>query len=174
MSNSGELNWGRFIVVTLGLFGILTSLPLLGFAVLGLIGILFDVSVPENGGFGLQLLYTGLPPLIGDMVLCVFGLFALNQNHRHADAEPSARPARLSTLRAPADKNRQKCGSATRGCPQFQTRLASPRGFNAPRAGLGPLASHACRVPRQTSLPGRRGFPARRWSGHVDLEAEPG
>lgn len=72
----------KVIVLALGVIGILISLPLLGFAVLGYLGILADVSVAENRGFGMQFLYMGLPPLIVGVVLCVLGLLAFIRNPR--------------------------------------------------------------------------------------------
>jgi heme/copper-type cytochrome/quinol oxidase subunit 1 len=79
-----------FIALALGVIGILMSLPFLGFAALGYLGILADVSVSENQGYGMQLLYLGLPTLIGGVVLCVLGLLMLTRNHRQADAESAA------------------------------------------------------------------------------------
>ncbi len=94
MFNNGKLNGGRLIVVAFGLFGILISLPLLGFAVLGFLGILADVSSAENREIGVGFLYLGLPPLIGGVGMCLLGLLVFGRNHRHADAEPGAAPDR--------------------------------------------------------------------------------
>jgi hypothetical protein len=77
-----------FMLLALGVFGILISLPLLGFAALGFLGILADVGPSENREMGLQLLSLGLLPLICGVVLCVLGLVAFARNHRRADAEP--------------------------------------------------------------------------------------
>lgn len=79
-----------YILVALGAFGILISLPLLGFAVLGFLGVLADVSPGENREMGLQLLFLGLPPLIGGVILGAFGLLALMRKQRPVDAEPGA------------------------------------------------------------------------------------
>lgn len=88
MLSDSKTGWGRMIVLALGVIGILISLPLLGFAALGFLGILADMSIAENRGIGMQFLYLGLPPLIGGVVLCVFGLLSFRRKHRHADAEP--------------------------------------------------------------------------------------
>jgi heme/copper-type cytochrome/quinol oxidase subunit 1 len=81
-----------FIALALGVIGILMSLPLLGFAALGYLGILADMSISENHSLGMQLLYLGLPTLIGGVVLCMLGLLAFTRNHRKADAESAAAP----------------------------------------------------------------------------------
>lgn len=80
----------RFMLLALGVIGILISVPLLGFAALGFLGVLADVGPAENRQMGVQLLTLGLPPLICGVVLCVLGLVALARNHRRADAEPGA------------------------------------------------------------------------------------
>ena len=80
----------RFMLLALGVIGILISLPLLGFAALGYNGILADVGPTENRAMGIQALSLGLPPLICGVVLCVLGLLAFAWKHRRADAEPSA------------------------------------------------------------------------------------
>lgn len=77
-----------FVMLALGAIATLISLPLLGFAALGFLGILADVSTTENRGFGLQLLSIGLPPLLCGVVLCAIGLLAMKRSHRHSDAEP--------------------------------------------------------------------------------------
>jgi hypothetical protein len=76
------------IVLALGLVSILLSLPLFGFAGLGYLGVLADVSYAENRAMGAQLLYLGLAPSIGGMVLCVLGLLALPRKHRHSGTAP--------------------------------------------------------------------------------------
>lgn len=78
----------RFMLLTLGVIGILISLPLLGFAALGFLGILADVGPIENREMGIQALTLGLPPLICGVVLCVLGFRVLAWNHRRTDAEP--------------------------------------------------------------------------------------
>jgi len=80
----------RFIVLGLGVFGILISLPLLGFAALGYLGVLADVGPTENRKIGIQLLSLGLPPLICGVGLCSLRFLAFGRNHRRAAAEPSA------------------------------------------------------------------------------------
>lgn len=79
-----------FMLLALGVIGILISLPLLGFAALGYLGILADVGPTENREMGIQSLSLGLPPVIGGVVLCVLGLMALARHRRRTDAEPSA------------------------------------------------------------------------------------
>ena len=79
-----------FMLLALGVIGILISLPLLGFAALGFLGILADVGPDENREMGIQLLSLGLPPLICGVVLCVPGLVAFARNWRREDAEPGA------------------------------------------------------------------------------------
>lgn len=78
-----------FILLALGVISIVMSLPLLGFAALGFIGILADVGPNENRALGIQAVCLGLPPLIGGVVFCVLGLLAFARNRRLADAEPS-------------------------------------------------------------------------------------
>jgi hypothetical protein len=77
-----------FLLTALGVIGILISLPLLGFAALGFLGILADVGPAENREMGIESLFWGLPPLICGVVLCVLGLVAFARHHRHANAEP--------------------------------------------------------------------------------------
>lgn len=84
----------RFILLALGVIGILISLPLLGFAALGYLGILADVSPTENREMGIQSLSLGLPSLICGVVLCVLGLVASARNHRLANAEQGAAAGR--------------------------------------------------------------------------------
>lgn len=66
-----------FILLALGAISMLISLPLLGFAVLGFLGVLADVGVAENREMGMQLVLMGLPPLIGGVVFCAIGLLVL-------------------------------------------------------------------------------------------------
>jgi len=80
----------RFIVLGLGVVGILISLPLLGFAALGYLGVLADVGPAENRKLGIQLLTLGLPPLICGVGLCALRFLAFGWNHRRAAAEPGA------------------------------------------------------------------------------------
>jgi hypothetical protein len=77
-----------FMLLALGVIGILISLPFLGFAALGSLGILADVGPTENREMGTQSFSLGLPPLIGGVVLCVLGLLALSRSHRRKKAEP--------------------------------------------------------------------------------------
>ncbi len=77
----------RYMLLALGMIGVLISLPLLGFAALGFLGILADVGPNENRELGIQLLIFGLPALIGGVVLCAFGLRAHASRHPRADAE---------------------------------------------------------------------------------------
>lgn len=79
-----------YLLLALGVFGILISLPLLGFAALAFLGILADVGPAENRDMSIQLLSLGLPPLICGLMVCVLGLLVLARNHRHADAEPGS------------------------------------------------------------------------------------
>lgn len=79
-----------FILLALGAISMLISLPLLGFAALGYLGVLADVGPIENRAMGNQLLSLGLSPLIGGVVFCVLGLVALARNHRRADTEHGA------------------------------------------------------------------------------------
>ena len=79
-----------FIVLAIGVLGILISLPILGLAALGHLGALADVGPAENRNMGIQLLSLGLAPLIGGVVLCVLGLLAFAWNRRRTAAEPGA------------------------------------------------------------------------------------
>ena len=81
----------RFILLAVGALGILMSLPLLGFAVLGYLGVLADVGPADNQKMGFQLLSLGAPLLISGLVLCLLGLFAFARNHRRADTDPGPR-----------------------------------------------------------------------------------
>ena len=76
----------RLTVLALGVIGILLSLPLLGFAALGYLGILADVGPAENRQLGIQLLTWGLPALICGVVLCVLSFLSLVGNRRRADS----------------------------------------------------------------------------------------
>jgi hypothetical protein len=75
------------MLLALGVIGVLISVPLLGLAALGFLGILADVGPNENRELGIQLLIFGLPALIGGVVLCALGLRAHAWRHRRADAE---------------------------------------------------------------------------------------
>lgn len=86
------MNTLRFVVLTFGAIGILISVPLMGFAVLGFLGILADVGLAENRAFGWEALNMGLPPLIVGALLCALGCFALPRNRRPADAAPGMAP----------------------------------------------------------------------------------
>ena len=76
-----------FIVLAIGVLGILISLAILGLAALGHLGALADVGPAENRNMGIQLLSLGLPPLIGGVVLCVLGVLAFAWNRRRTAAE---------------------------------------------------------------------------------------
>lgn len=76
----------RLTVLALGVIGILLSLPLLGLAALGYLGILADVGPAENRQLGIQLLTWGLPALICGVVLCVLSFLSLVGNRRRADS----------------------------------------------------------------------------------------
>lgn len=80
----------RLVLLAFGVIGILISLPLLGFAALGYLGILADMSPNENREMGIQSLSLGLPPLICGVVLCALGIVASARNHRRVDAEQGA------------------------------------------------------------------------------------
>lgn len=75
-----------YIVLAVGVLGILISLPLLGLAALGYHGALADVGPAENRNMGIQLLSLGLPPLIGGVVVCVLGVLAFAWNRRSTAA----------------------------------------------------------------------------------------
>lgn len=76
----------RLTVLALGVIGIVLSLPLLGLAALGYLGILADVGPAENRQLGIQLLSWGLPALICGTVLCVLSFLSLVGNRRRADS----------------------------------------------------------------------------------------
>jgi hypothetical protein len=80
----------RFILLALGVIGILISLPLLGFAALGYLGILADVSPTENREMGIQSLSSGLPSFICGVLLFTLGLVVSARNHRLANTEQGA------------------------------------------------------------------------------------
>jgi len=73
-------------MLALGVIGILISLPLLGFATLGYLGILADVGPAENRQLGISLLTWGLPALICGVVLCMPSFLSLVGNRRRADS----------------------------------------------------------------------------------------
>lgn len=75
-----------YIVLAVGVLGILISLPLLGLAALGYHGALADVGPAENRNMGIQLLSLGLPPLVGGVVVCVLGVLAFAWNRRSTAA----------------------------------------------------------------------------------------
>lgn len=77
----------RILLLALGVAGLLISLPLLGFAALGYLGILADVGPNENRAIGTQSLSLGIPVLICSVLLCVFGLLSFAWNRRRPDAE---------------------------------------------------------------------------------------
>ncbi|QDU24325.1 hypothetical protein ETAA1_63390 [Urbifossiella limnaea] len=78
----------RFMLLALGATGLLISLPLLGFAALGYLGILADVGPDENRAIGIHALSLGLPAVICGVVLCVLGLRTVAWNRRRTDAAP--------------------------------------------------------------------------------------
>lgn len=59
----------KIILTTLGGLLILLSLPLLGFGLLGLVGILADVGPAENREFGFQFLTYGIPAFLVGVIL---------------------------------------------------------------------------------------------------------
>ena len=79
-----------YMLLALGVISILMSLLLLGFAALGFLGILADVSPNENRVLGIQAVSLGLPVLIGGVLLCALGLLARAWNHRRAATKTSA------------------------------------------------------------------------------------
>lgn len=79
-----------FLLIAFGAISTLISLPLLGFAALGFLGVLADVSVAENREYGVQLVSMGLPPLIIGAISCWLGVLALNRSRRRSDAESAA------------------------------------------------------------------------------------
>ncbi len=82
----------RFVMLmllTLGVLGILISLPLLAFAALGFLGILADISPSENWALGIQAVYLGLPFLIGGVMLCILPALTF-LTRRRTDAEGTA------------------------------------------------------------------------------------
>ncbi len=66
----------RIVVLLLGLCGLLIAMPLLGFAALGWLGVLADVSPAENRGYSVQLITLGIPPLVVGAALCLVALLA--------------------------------------------------------------------------------------------------
>ncbi len=64
------------ILLILGAAVTLLSLPLLGFAVLGFIGILADVGPAENRQIGFGFLKLGLPVLAVGLTLCIAAAWA--------------------------------------------------------------------------------------------------
>lgn len=76
-----------FTLLALGMIAISISLPLLGIAALGYLGILADIGPNENRELGRQSLYWGLPPFICGVVSCVLGLVAIARNHRRTPAQ---------------------------------------------------------------------------------------
>jgi len=81
-----------FIVLAIGVLGILISLPLLGLAALGYHGALADVGPAENRNMGSQLLSLGVPSVMGSVVVCVLGVLAFAWNRHRTAAEPGAAP----------------------------------------------------------------------------------
>lgn len=77
----------RFMLLAFGVIGIVISLPLLGFAALGYLGILADVGPDENQALGNRALFVGLPPLIGGVVVWVLGFLTIIWKQRHNDAD---------------------------------------------------------------------------------------
>lgn len=87
----------KTISLALGMISLLISLLPLGFAALGFLGILADIGPAENREIGVHLLDWGLPPFIGGVVLCAFGLLAHVTNHCHTHAAPSTASNNRST-----------------------------------------------------------------------------
>ena len=77
----------RLILIVFGLVVSGISLLPLGFAVLGLLGILADVGPAENWQMGVTLLGYGLPIAFVGIASCVFGLvwFRKQNNAKGSD-----------------------------------------------------------------------------------------
>jgi hypothetical protein len=73
------------VLFVLGGLGILISLPVLGLAALGGLGVLADTGTADNRRMALQLVSWGLPPLIGGMALCGCGFVVFASNRKQAD-----------------------------------------------------------------------------------------
>jgi hypothetical protein len=73
------LSW---ILLVVGVIGVLVSLLILGFAALASVGVLADAGPAENRRMAVQLLSWGLPPLIGGLILLGFGIMALVRNRK--------------------------------------------------------------------------------------------
>lgn len=72
----------RFTLLALGAIGIVISLPLLGLAALGYLGVLADVGPAENRAMGMKAFAWGLPPLVFGVVSGVLGLLTGDRRHR--------------------------------------------------------------------------------------------
>jgi hypothetical protein len=83
------------ILLALGVIGVLISLPFLGFAALGHLGILADAGPAENHAMGVQALSFGLPPLICGVALSMLGLPLIARRHRRAATDPGTASGRL-------------------------------------------------------------------------------
>ena len=77
------LSW---ILLVVGVIGVLVSLLILGFAALASVGALADAGPAENRRMAVQLLSWGLPPLIGGLALAGIGIMALVRNRKRASS----------------------------------------------------------------------------------------
>jgi len=76
------MHTARLIFIVIGLVVLFISLLPLGFAVLGLLGMLADVGPDENRQMGLTLLGYGLPIAFTGIALIVIGLVGFSKpNH---------------------------------------------------------------------------------------------
>ncbi len=75
------LSW---ILLVVGVIGVLVSLLILGFAALASVGALADAGPAENRRMAVQLRSWGLPPLIGGLALSGFGIMGFVRNRKRA------------------------------------------------------------------------------------------
>lgn len=80
----------KFMLLGLGAFSMVISVPVLGLGVLGFLGIAADMSPTENRALGVQAVYLGVPLLIGGMVLGLLGLVASAWSRRGSDSKRDA------------------------------------------------------------------------------------
>jgi hypothetical protein len=92
----------RFMLLALGVLGIVISLPILGFAALGFLGILADIGPNENRALGIQAVYLALPFLIGGAMFCALALLAFAGNRRRTPG-PESRGQPLFEPRSVSD-----------------------------------------------------------------------
>ncbi len=87
------------VLFVLGGLGILISLPVLGLAALGGLGVLADTGTADNRRMALQLVSWGLPPFIVGVALCGCGFVVFARNRKHADSKRGAPSGGLPTVR---------------------------------------------------------------------------